>query len=353
MPNYGEKGYWDTRYEDDDVPFDWLFDYIELKGIIDHLLPNKNEQLFLVGCGNAPFSHHLEFIGNYTNIWNTDISPVVIEQQGKLYPNQRWEVIDVVDMPIPDNSVPVIIDKSLVDTLLCCSGTHDRIEKMMSEIHRILAPGSRFISFSLHPIEEVLDKYDLPDLYTWKTSFFRIKSKRWNPGKNRKRSTAHTMIVCDMPSHKRQLPRQPLLADVPLETLFPGLALTKGEDAALKKSVEPVLFKAAMKLATTDTILYCLYDALYQYTDALKEETDDEDKKTMQKLRRQFDKWKRLQDATDAIAEEEGTVAEAESEVEAELDTETEEASEDNSSTTTCSSTSNGSNGSNIDRRGV
>jgi ubiquinone/menaquinone biosynthesis C-methylase UbiE len=120
MPNYGEKDYWDVRYGEDDAPFDWLFDFIELKAIIEYLLPDRGEELLLIGCGNAPFSPDLASLGGYTNIWNTDISPIVIRQQKEKYPDQRWEVMDVLEMPIPNASVPVIVDKSLVDTLLCC-----------------------------------------------------------------------------------------------------------------------------------------------------------------------------------------------------------------------------------------
>lgn len=305
MPNYGEKEYWDERYcEDAGHPFDWLFDFIELKGVIEHLLPDKNEQLFLVGCGNAPFSYHLESFGNYTDIWNTDISPVVIEQQAALFPNQRWDVMDVLDMSIPDSSVPVILDKSLFDTLLCCSGGATKIEMMMGEIHRILAPGSRFISFSLHPIEEVIDKYK-NDLYSWKTAFYRIKSKRWNAGKNRKRSTSHTMIVCDMPSSPSgaiaQFTRQPSFDD--LVSLFPGLVLSEEEDVSLKLSVEPVLFRAAMKLATMDTMLYCLYEALCRYGDEMNDvgrQKSASDKQILIRLKRQFIKWQKEKAAKEA-----------------------------------------------------
>jgi len=49
-----------------------------------------------------------------------DTSSVVIEQQASRYPFQQWHIMDVMDMSYRDGSFPYIIDKSLIDTLVCC-----------------------------------------------------------------------------------------------------------------------------------------------------------------------------------------------------------------------------------------
>ena len=41
---------------------------------------------------------------------------------------------------------------------------------MIDEVYRVLAPGSRFITFSLHAAHEVVSKYDKPHLYQWKVT---------------------------------------------------------------------------------------------------------------------------------------------------------------------------------------
>jgi hypothetical protein len=46
---------------------------------------------------------------------------VVIEQQAAKFPEQIWKVMNAMNMDFPDASFPVIIDKSLIDTLLCAS----------------------------------------------------------------------------------------------------------------------------------------------------------------------------------------------------------------------------------------
>jgi ubiquinone/menaquinone biosynthesis C-methylase UbiE len=67
---------------------------------------------------------------------------------------------------------------------------------LVKECYRVLQPGGRFITFSLHSVEEVETTYRDAGL-DWKVSCFRIKSDRWNATNGRKRSRAHTMIVCD------------------------------------------------------------------------------------------------------------------------------------------------------------
>jgi ubiquinone/menaquinone biosynthesis C-methylase UbiE len=81
-------------------------------------------------------------------------------------------------------------------TVLCQYSSAQHVEKMIDEIYRVLKRGGRFITFSLHGIEEIEKKYQLSK-YDWNVHCYRIKSNRWNEKKYRKRAIAHSMIVCD------------------------------------------------------------------------------------------------------------------------------------------------------------
>lgn len=59
--------------------------------------------------------------GHFERITNIDLSSVVIEQQRRKYPNQDWLVMDVLNMDFENNKFKYVIDKSLIDTLLCSS----------------------------------------------------------------------------------------------------------------------------------------------------------------------------------------------------------------------------------------
>jgi EEF1A lysine methyltransferase 4 len=123
MVQYGSIEYWNHRYhKEEDNPFDWLVDYREVHDILTQLLPDdKSLPILLPGCGNAEFSPDLYRTGGYQNQLNIDLSEVVIEQMRKKYPNQgmQWKVMDVLHLDLADGSYPVIIDKSLIDTMMC------------------------------------------------------------------------------------------------------------------------------------------------------------------------------------------------------------------------------------------
>ena len=65
--------------------------------------------------------------GNYKIIINIDLSDVVIEQQQKNFPGQEWLVMDAMDMSFEDGHFPYIIDKSLIDTIMCSENGYEYV----------------------------------------------------------------------------------------------------------------------------------------------------------------------------------------------------------------------------------
>ena len=122
-------------------PFDWLFSWNDIEQLMKHLLPFKNAPSFIIGCGNAPFSVDMHNAGYYNTI-NADYSEVAIAQQKKKFPDMNWVVMDAmgnflyfiiclqsnftmthyvhtIETKLASGSMPVIVDKSLIDTVLC------------------------------------------------------------------------------------------------------------------------------------------------------------------------------------------------------------------------------------------
>ena len=52
--------------------------------------------------------------------------------------------------------------------------SEERIKKMIEEMYRVLGPGSRLVTFSLHPVSEVVCKYDIPTRFQWKVTVIYI-----------------------------------------------------------------------------------------------------------------------------------------------------------------------------------
>lgn len=71
----------------------------------------------------------------------------------------------------------------------------------MDEMFRILNPGGRFITFSLHNIDEVHHFYAVNYHHHhhnhWQVKSYHLKSNRRNDTDLRKRAVAYTMIICD------------------------------------------------------------------------------------------------------------------------------------------------------------
>jgi len=79
MPNYGDRKYWEDRYnEQKDVTFDWLEDYESLKALIDDFKLNKDAKIINLGCGNSEFCENM-YDDGFQNIHNIDICENVIQ----------------------------------------------------------------------------------------------------------------------------------------------------------------------------------------------------------------------------------------------------------------------------------
>jgi len=209
----------------------------------------------MVGCGNAPFSPDMMFKGGHKNIINIDISDVVIEQQKLLYPQQQWMVMDVLNLDFETNKFTIVIDKSLIDTLLCYSDSGKCCSKMIEEIYRIMATGSRYITFSLHSLEEA-EIHFIKEKFNWKVSSFLVKSSRWNENEDRHRAVCYTMIVCDKPKDDGSYY---LNQKYPME--IDGV-LSDEEFAALTSNAVELNKKASIKNASTKTLMTCLHKVL-------------------------------------------------------------------------------------------
>lgn len=94
-----------------------------------------------LGCGNSILPEELYDRG-YKNIFNIDISPIVIEQMHRRNavrrPELKWEVMDVRSMRFPSDHFDLIIDKSTIDALLCGECSFMNTALMMKECQRVL-----------------------------------------------------------------------------------------------------------------------------------------------------------------------------------------------------------------------
>jgi len=161
------------------VTFDHVREILELT-------INKESKILVIGCGNAPFSQDL-YSNGYTNVVNIDTSEVVVSQQREKFPEMEWSVMDVREMDFEDGEFDLVVDKSVLDCLLCYSDAKINTLAMLKEVERVMRVDGMYMVVSLHSVEDVLRHVDNPSAFAWTVSSYRILNPRWDEGENSKR----------------------------------------------------------------------------------------------------------------------------------------------------------------------
>ncbi|KAI9594361.1 S-adenosyl-L-methionine-dependent methyltransferase, partial [Syncephalis fuscata] len=180
--SYDSADYWDERFRQE-TQFEWLVDFRQLKpillGAVDEEdatngIITSSDRILHVGCGSSQLGIELARAG-CDHVINTDLSAVAIEKgqmashtllSPELCSRVSWLQSNVLDMhdTICDDSVDVILDKSVMDAVACgdldttvCvrdgAGNSYSIAgaahaQMAEEAGRVLRPGGRWIIIS-------------------------------------------------------------------------------------------------------------------------------------------------------------------------------------------------------------
>ena len=140
MQDYGDPEYWERRYADrPERTFDWLEEYESLSPLIDRYV-KKTHRILMLGCGNSELSEQM-YMSGYRNIFNMDISSVVIKQMSIRNADKkemRWEVMDARKLEYADEFFDVVIDKSTLDAILCGDFSFYNAAKVTNEVQRVL-----------------------------------------------------------------------------------------------------------------------------------------------------------------------------------------------------------------------
>ncbi|EFJ26341.1 hypothetical protein SELMODRAFT_97591 [Selaginella moellendorffii] len=151
LREYDDIQYWDKRYLDEgDDTFDWYQRFKELKPLLCRYI-KKDSRILMAGCGNAVLSEEMVLNG-FKEIVNIDFSSVVIkkmQQRHRHIPQLTYVTMDVRNMAVfGDNSFDAVIDKGLMDSMLCGSNGFIDVSFMLEETRRllrVLKPGGVFI----------------------------------------------------------------------------------------------------------------------------------------------------------------------------------------------------------------
>ena len=87
---YGERRYWEARYDDEDVTtdYDWLCDWDALAPVFERNVGGPGARSVLhTGCGNSPLGFELARAGYCDRCVNVDYSAAVVDRMEAAYPS--------------------------------------------------------------------------------------------------------------------------------------------------------------------------------------------------------------------------------------------------------------------------
>jgi len=157
--DFREKSYWDSFFKKrGNKAFEWYGEYGELCGILHKYIKTK-DSILMVGCGNSTLGADLFDVG-YNKLVNIDISNKVVDQMKRQRPDMNFAVQDVTDMSgfAEDQEYTVALDKGTLDAMFTGAEDASMVDKMFSEINRVLKFGGRYIVITLlqpHILEHV------------------------------------------------------------------------------------------------------------------------------------------------------------------------------------------------------
>ncbi len=165
--NYGCMDFWDARYGEFPIPFEWYlgYDNSSLKDII-RTYCRKDGRVLIVGCGNSIFSEQMSNDG-YNDIHNIDFSQCVVDQMKLKYEGNsslKWEQMNCIKMTFENEVFDYVIDKGTLDCVFCTSDAENNVRSYCSEVERILKSGGKFIVISSGSMESRLEIFENNDI---------------------------------------------------------------------------------------------------------------------------------------------------------------------------------------------
>jgi len=148
-PAYGEKNYWNSRYEKETDFFEWYQPWTRINGSLRQII-KPNGIALNIGCGNSQMSCDLLKEG-FSKVVSIDFSDVVINQMKSRYssePKLEWEVSDCTKLKFGNAIFDYVFDKGTLDTIICGETSSKTVTTYIREVSRVMKPGGFFILVS-------------------------------------------------------------------------------------------------------------------------------------------------------------------------------------------------------------
>merc|ERR1712046_17376 len=147
---YGTLDFWKTRYsKDGGEPFEWLQSYELIQGLVNEQFSNKSARVLNVGCGRSNLVKEM-YRDGYSAIEGVDWVPHLIRQCNDDNPNIKFveSPVSDLDQKYEAGSIQYVIDKGLLDSILCGANSTQNAYTYLMQVKKILAPGGKLLIIS-------------------------------------------------------------------------------------------------------------------------------------------------------------------------------------------------------------
>mmetsp|Transcript_15830 Transcript_15830/g.34330 ORF Transcript_15830/g.34330 Transcript_15830/m.34330 type:complete len:230 (+) Transcript_15830:412-1101(+) len=177
MPAYNELEYWETRYGASGTGlFDWYVGYDGVKPFLEMVPLRAASNVLVIGCGNSPLSEQI-YDDGFRKITSVDFCETVISYMKSRAavdrPELKYLTMDAVQLPLPDESFDVILDKGMLDCVLCEKESWGRVRQLVERVSNVLAPGGVYIVYSYGNPDDRRHLFN-EELFGWKITTYWI-----------------------------------------------------------------------------------------------------------------------------------------------------------------------------------
>ena len=149
---YGEKEYWEQRYAKEDANhlFDWYMPYECFSSTLRTYLKKKATRVLYLGCGLSEVPEKLHGDG-FTNVTAVDFVPRIVAQMAQRNREREGLMFQLADISDTHTTLPeadVIVDKGMLDSVICVKHSAEHTKQARENIYAALAPGGVYLCVS-------------------------------------------------------------------------------------------------------------------------------------------------------------------------------------------------------------
>ncbi|GIQ80155.1 hypothetical protein KIPB_000907 [Kipferlia bialata] len=137
--NYAEKSYWAARYAQRPSMFDFYVRYENFRHLVEpHLAGSVRVLLPGSGTSRLPIQLHDDGFENVVALDYVPLCRQIMAPEMEARPSMQYLTMDVTLLDFESESFDVIVDKALLDTLLCGFDNLSAVQRYLREAHRVL-----------------------------------------------------------------------------------------------------------------------------------------------------------------------------------------------------------------------